>query len=148
MINPFLLSLDERLRHWKELRNSLVSMDELSCLQTVADFWSKAPLKTIAYDVSDPETWFTPWEMIRNNEWCRSSVAIGMENTLRLSGFSPDRLNLKLILDRNIQEVLLVLIIDDKWVLNYDWGCVRSYQKNHNVLKSWRFVGKSYLLDG
>jgi|ERR1035437_4031995 hypothetical protein len=145
-MNPFLLSFEERLRVWKELRKSLPLEEESIQFTKIAEFWSKAPLVTIAYDPSDATNWPTPWEMIRNNEWCRSSIAIGMENTLRLSGFSADRLKLQLIIDREIQEMLLVLNIDDKWILNYDWGHIKPCQKHHVILKTWQYIGKSFSL--
>ncbi len=149
-MNPFLLSHDERLAHWKEFRRSLGAMDEIAQLRAVADYWSKAPLKSIAYDPADASNWPTPWEMMHANEWCRSSVAIMMEATLRLAGFSPDRMLLKLIIDRDIQEELLVLIIDAQWVLNYDWGFIQPYPKtDHSAIRAWRFAGKTYsLLNG
>jgi hypothetical protein len=146
-MNPFLLPPDERLLHWKEFRKSLSAMDEMSKLKAVADYWAKAPLVTIAYDPSDATNWPTPWEMIYANEWCRSSVAIGMENTLRLSGFPADRMKLKLIIDRDIQEMLLVLVIDGQWILNYDWGFIQPYPKtDHCAIRSWQYSGKAYSL--
>ena len=144
-MNPFVLSFEERTKAWKDLRKSLLEMTDNKKLEAVARFWSNAPLVSVAYDLEDCETWPTPWEFIKNNEWCRSSVAISMENTLRLSGFDSERLKLKLILDRDISEILMILSVDDKFVLNYDWGQVRDYQKtNHYVIKKWKFVGKSY----
>ena len=146
-MNPFLLSHDERLSHWKKFRKSLTTMDEMAQLKAVAEYWAKAPLVSIAYDPSDATNWPTPWEMMSSNEWCRSSIAIGMENTLRLAGFSASRMKLKLIIDRDIQEMLLVLVIDDQWILNYDWGFIKPYPKtNHSVIRGWQFVGKKYSL--
>jgi hypothetical protein len=117
-------------------------------LNAVAKYWSNAPLKTIAYDISDCNTWLNPWEMIYANEWCRNSVAIGMENTLRLAGY-PESLTLQLILDRDIQEMLLVLNVDAKWILNYDWGTVKQYPKtNHNIIRAWRYDNKTYSIIG
>ncbi len=138
------------MEHWKQFRKSLIDMQETEQLQAVAEYWSKAPLVSIAYDTNDSSNWPTPWEMVKANEWCRSSVAIGMENTLRLAGFSSDRMKLKLILDRDIQEMLLVLVVDETWVLNYDWGFVQPCPTtDHRTLKEWQFVGRSYvLLDG
>ncbi len=145
-MNPFLLSPQERLAHWKEFRKSLTQMSETSQLQSVAEYWTHAPIKTIAYDPNNAASWLTPWEMMHANEWCRSSLAIGMESTLRLSGFSSERLKLKLILDRDVQEMLLILTVDLQWVLNYSWGNVVPYPKtNHSVLKEWHFVGKNYI---
>ncbi len=144
-MNHFLLPFEERLVHWKEFRKLLATMDDISKFNAVAEYWSKAPLLSLAYDPADSTNWPTPWEMIYRNEWCRSSVAIGMENTLRLSGFSADRMKLELIIDRDIQEMLLVLVIDDSWILNYDWGIVRPYPKtNHTIIRKWTFVNKNY----
>lgn len=145
-MNPFLLRTEDRLSHWKEFRKSLPSMNEIQQLTAVAEYWSKAPLVSIAYDISNALSWTTPWEMISINRWCRNSIAIGMENTLRLSGFSADRMSLRLIIDRDIQDVLLILVIDETWVLNYDWGRVIPYPKtNHAVMKSWNFKDKTYI---
>lgn len=120
-------------------------MDDMAKLTAIAEYWAKSPLMSIAYDPSDATNWPTPWEMIYANEWCRSSVAIGMESTLRLAGFPPGRMKLKHIIDRDIQEMLLVLAIDGQWILNYDWGFVQPYPKtNHSTIKSWQFVGKAY----
>jgi hypothetical protein len=144
-MNPFLLRTEDRLAHWKNFRKSLPLLDEMTQFTSVAEYWSKAPLVSIAYDSFDATTWPTPWEMIRNNEWCRNSVAIGMENTLRLAGFPSNRMTLTLIIDRDIQEILLILIVDRKWVLNYDWGMVLAYPRtDHSVLKTWKFGNKAY----
>lgn len=122
-------------------------MDEMTQLQAVADYWAKAPLLTIAYDPSDAVTWPTPWEMLHANNWCRSSVAIGMDSTLRLAGFPADRMTLKLIIDRDIEQMLLCLMIDHTWLLNYDWGIVKPYPKtDHATIKAWRFKDKAYVL--
>jgi hypothetical protein len=145
-MNPFLLRTEDRLSHWKEFRKSLSAMDEIQQLVSVAHYWSRAPLVSIAYDTSDALSWSTPWEMIRTNKWCRRSIAIGMENTLRLAGFPAHRMSLRLIIDRDIQDVLLILVIDETWVLNYDWGSVIPYPKtNHAVMKAWNFIDKSYI---
>lgn len=150
-MNPFLLPPDERMAHWKDFRKSLmINTDVTGALKAVAEYWAKAPLVLIAYDTNDALNWPSPWEMIQANEWCRSSVAIGMESTLRLAGLPADRMKLKLILDRDIQELLLVLIVDEAWVLNYDWGFVQPCPTtDHRILKEWQYVGRSYsLLDG
>jgi hypothetical protein len=149
-MNPFLLSTDDRLAYWKNFRKSLHDLSDTDKTIAVADYWSQAPLISMAYDCTDASHWPSPWEMIRDNIWCRKSVAIGMENTLRLAGMSPDRLVLELMIDRNIEDELLVLVVDGLVVLNYDWGEIRIHPKtNFRILKKWRFNGKTYsLLDG
>jgi len=124
-------------------------MDDHQKLREVAAFWAQAPLMSIAYDLEDPSQWPTPWEMIHANEWCRNSVAIGMEATLRLAGVAADRMLLRLIIDRDIQAMLLVLVVDNTWVLNYDWGTVLPYPRtNQHIMHEWRFVYRHYYAGG
>jgi hypothetical protein len=149
-MNPFLLPSPERLAHWKEFRRSLMPMPDDQKLREVAAYWAQAPLMTIAYDLDKPEKWPTPWHMIHYNEWCRSSVAIGMEATLRLAGITTDRLLLRHIMDRDIQAILMVLVVDSTACLNYDWGSVVPYPKTRQqVLREIRYGNKAYYsLDG
>jgi hypothetical protein len=143
-VNPFLTAPEERLSRWKVFRRSLHGLETTEQLAQVAEFWSKAPLGPRAYDPYDASCWLTPWEMIHHNQWCRSSVAIGMENTLRLSGIDSNRLCLRLITDA-IYDALLVLIVDDSFVLNYDWGSVHPLPlSGHEVIREWRFVNRDY----
>ena len=143
-MNPFLLPPAERLADWKRFRTSLVALDAEPQLAAVAAYWAQAPLLSIAYDLDRCHAWPTIWEMIHANAWCRNSVAIGMEATLRLAGLRAD-LILRLIHDRSIQAILLLLVIDDHWVLNYDWGSFRRYpETDHYTISEWRFTGRGY----
>ena len=144
-MNPFILSPEDRLDHWKKFRSSLVDLSEEDKLTRVAEYWALAPLSKLAYDIERPDNWPTPWEMITNGDWCRNSVAIGMEFTLRLSGFPAERMELTLIRDWDISEVILVLNIDQKTVLNYTYDSVDLYPTTrHDVVGRWQFCGKLY----
>lgn len=143
-MNPFLLTPDERLADWKALRRSLASLPEIVQLEKVADYWAKAPLRSIAYaeDVADLPG---PWEMIHAGQWCRNSVAIGMEATLRLAGWSPDRLVLRHILDPEASCMLVVLQIDRRWALNYEYGQLTPYPATkHRVMQQWQWRSRAY----
>ena len=142
-MNPFLLAPTERLRHWKDFRRGLTDQNLLNQIASVAEYWSQTPIGPLAYDPDDQTHWLTPWERIYNNQWCRSSVAIGMENTLRLAGINPDRLRLQLCLDE-ICDLLLVLVVDDTYVLNYDWGSVHSAPLDTTVIREWKYNGRGY----
>lgn len=144
MNNPFLLSVKDRLNHWKNFRKELSEYSEREQLEKVAQYWAHTPLQTIAYDMDEPATWPTPWEMMSVNDWCRNSVAIGIEFTLRLAGWNPQRLKLKLILDRQSSVMAMTVIVDDTWILNYDWGLVLPYKPSGIVLKSYQWDGKTY----
>jgi hypothetical protein len=145
MINPFLLSVKDRLNHWKAFRKTLADNAEQEQLEKVAEYWSHTPIQSIAYNMDEPDTWPTAWEMMSLNDWCRNSVAIGIEFTLRLTGWNPDRLKLKLILDRQSSVMVMTVVVDDKWILNYDWGIVTSYKPFGVCLKSYQWDNKKYI---
>jgi hypothetical protein len=145
-VNPFLLVADEQIAHWKALREEISHMDDEAALKRVAEYWAQAPLMKCAYDGEDCSEWPSAWEMIHNGDWCPYSVAIGMEATLRLSGWEPSRLILKTIRDYDISDERTVLIIDGKVVLNYSVGMVEEYPRTrHDVLATFQHDGKRYL---
>lgn len=145
-MNPFLLGPDEQVSAWKSLREEIKLLDEAEALQKVASYWAKAPLCRMAYDFEDHTSWPSPWEMVMESDWCPYSVAIGMEFTLRLAGWNPDRMKLLVIRDYDISDQRMVLKIDESVVLNYIVGCVEEYPKtNHDVLIAYQNDGKRYL---
>lgn len=143
--NPFLLAPQDRVFAWRDLRRSLQNDDEPTRLQRVAKWWAKAPLTTIAYDAEDLRTWPTIWEMITIGEWCQNSVAVGMEATLRLSGWEPERLELRHIRDLDEQIIRLILVVDGKTVLNYDHGNAIPLPETRQIIMArWQFKTKIY----
>lgn len=148
-MNPFLLSPQQLLNDWKTFRTSLAAMPEMDQLNAVATYWAKAPIKTMAYDPEALDTYPTPWEMIGENDWCRNSVAIGMEFTLRLSGWATDRLRIKMMRDYDISDQKLVVEIDGKHLLNYDYGTVSEIPSTRfDILQTWAFKGRNYTILG
>jgi hypothetical protein len=149
-MNPFLLPSGERLADWRQFRTSLTDQPDRQQLAAVAAYWSQAPLIKLAYDLDRCDTWPTIWEMIHANQWCRNTIAIGMEATLRLADVAADRLLLRLIHDRMIQDIIMILVVDDHWVLNYDWGSLCAYPvTEHYIMREWRYTGRGYsTLDG
>lgn len=144
-MNPFLLDPQGRLANWKTFRNSLAEMAEEEQLQRVAEYWAQAPLVKMAYDIEQSEEWPTPWEMVNAGNWCRNSIAIGMEFTLRLAGWKSDRMQLVLLRDWDISQIILTVVVDDSRVLNYNYNEVIDYPKTkHDVVGRWSYTGKHY----
>ena len=144
-MNPFLMSPRLLLDDWKKLRNSLSGMPEMDQLNAVATYWGQAPVMTMAYDPEALDTYPTPWEMMGENDWCANSVAVGMEFTLRLAGWSKDRLRVRMIRDYDISVQRLVVEIDGKYLLNYDHGIAVSIPETRfDFLSTWQFSGKHY----
>lgn len=144
-MNPFLMTPRQLLADWKNFRTSLGEMSELDQINAVARYWGQAPLSTMAYDPEALDTYPTPWEMMGENDWCQNSVAVGMEFTLRLAGWSADRLRIKLMRDYDISVQRLVLEIDGKYLVNYDYGVAVEIPKTRfDILQTWAFVGRKY----
>lgn len=99
----------------------------------------------MAYDPEELNTYPTPWEMMSANDWCRNSIAVGMEFTLRLGGWAANRLQIQMIRDYDISDQKLVVIVDGKYFLNYEHGSVTPIpETNRDVLATWAFTGKHY----
>lgn len=146
-MNPFLLPPDERLSAWKTLRAALKDCpDDRSRLAEVAHFWAKAPFETFAHDPEKPDTWPTIWEMIHANDWSRDSLAIAMAETLRLAGFSDDRLELRYVRDQDASDQALVLIVDECFLLNYRHGqVIETNDWVPMVICAWRPARRGWI---
>ena len=130
---------------WKAFRTSLIALPEHDQLQAVARYWAQAPLKTMAYDPEMLDTYPTPWEMMAENDWCENSIAVGMEFTLRLAGWSPDRLRIKMMRDYDFSIQKLVVEIDKKYLVNYDYSAVVEIPNTRfDILQTWGFKGRKY----
>ena len=136
-MQPYLLPPEGRLRHWKEFRLSLVEemTDEEQLLNTMK-YWNQYPLVNRYIDPYEPETWPTPWEFVYENDFCRSSLAYLMEHTLLLGAdgrWTKNRLQLKYIDDSEMGMEFIILVVDNKYVINYDQDQIINLD---SVLKS------------
>lgn len=112
-----------RLRHWKKFRESLDSIKEdKKLLLSVIKYWERWPMVMFSLDFDHPETWTTPWEVIHENNLCKSSLAYLMYYTLHLSNpkrWLIKRLKLQLI---KSEEIFIALQVDNKYLLNFMLG--------------------------
>ena len=143
--NPFQLSPKERRQEWRQFRLCDLdkNMSDEEHLQMVVDWWSPAPLSTRYIDPYKPSEWPTGWELVINGNICDYSIAIGMEQTLLLreGRWTSERVHLALINDAG--EMKLVVIVDNKWVLNKSYAEIVDITAQNNV-----FISKKYTFDG
>lgn len=120
-MQPYLLPPDERIRHWREFRLSLVEeeTDEEQLLE-VAKYWQQFPTSQFYLDVDRPKYWPSPWQVLFDGDCCKSTLAYMMEQTLLMSDDRwKDRLSLVLIDDKLKSELFIILVADTKYVVNY-----------------------------
>lgn len=130
------MSPEERLGDWKDFRKSLT--DELSkeeILQKVAEYWISVPIVRYYLDFDHPETWPTPWELIYSGEFCSTGIAYLMMKTLELAPADKCRnseIKLCWIKDLQIEDLVMVLVVDSRHVLNYMHGRISDWQELQN----------------
>lgn len=134
----FQLLPQERLTHWRDFRHSLVHQSNAIQLSETAAYWAQAPLNPKLIDLDN--VWPNTWTMLVTNNFCRHSVAICIESTLRLAGWSSQRLTLRLIDD----VTPLLILVADETTLNYAWGTVHTGPISQPILRQWQFVEHDY----
>ena len=117
----FDLEVDDRLSAWSTLR---ASIDESSDpLKDVVDFWFNTPFVAHNHKI-DPYYqggWPSPWEMIVENRYDDFTKSVMMGYTLLLTNkFKDSSVQIKTLVDKSGKRLYNVVIVDDKFALNYD----------------------------
>lgn len=116
-MNVFLQDYYTRLKEWHSLKEKLKHSDiETICVE-VDKFWQQAPLLSHYLHPADIDNWPDPWLLLNDNSFCPYARALGMVYSLMLLGIQ----NIDLVdaIDDNAVEVVLVLVDDAKYVMNY-----------------------------
>ena len=122
MTNIFLFDYPTRLRAWANLRKSLQNFDiKTQCVETDF-FWQSVPFQNYYLHPDFIKDWPNPWQLISDNIFCNYAKGLGMIYTLILLG--NKNIDLVDAKDHNNNEVVLVLVDNAKYVLNYWPGTV------------------------
>lgn len=127
-------------KSWKEIREQLSSDN----FQNVIEYWSNWPITSRLIDPFDCENWPTAWELVDNKAVCEFSRALGMAYTFVYAGDTwKDNTRLLLVNDGN--NYLMVLIIDNIWVLNYSHGDKVPLESiDLSVIKEFKFDNNKF----
>jgi hypothetical protein len=118
-MNPFLLSPSERLAEWRTFRASLDHLGDMDQLARVAAWVSQAPTSNYVLDYQDTTSWPGPWELLNGGDFDDTAKAYLMEQTLIMVGWAPERLRLHYVRNTTASMETMVLLVDNKWALNY-----------------------------
>jgi len=125
-MNVFTMNFEQRLAEWHRLRQSLDQLDlEYTCVE-VDKFWQQCPLNKYYLHPHDIAIWPKPWQLLHDNIYCYYSRALGMIYTLALLGIKE--VDLVSATDYNGTDVVLVLVDNAKYALNYWPDCVLNTQ--------------------
>ena len=134
-MNIFQSSYEARLQDWFQLRKSVINLPiEQQCI-TIDEWWQHAPLVNHHLHPYDMENWPDPWELLSENTYCEVARALGMCYTLMLIGIKD--IELVLATNETAEDVVLVLVDNAKYIMNYWPNTVIS-----NSLKDFKVVNK------
>lgn len=128
---------EERLRLWKDLRDDIKDSSLEVQLTSVARFCSTIPFGSRSVDYYSPSEWPTPWEILFYGSFCTSSISLLMYYTLVLL---PTTIDIEIFLVEDDEDVYLLPVIDNQFILNYELGQVSNYsdiKDNFKVLKKY-----------
>lgn len=137
-MNVFQTSYENRLQSWFDLRTIICDLPTDQKCIAIDQWWQKAPLVNHYLHTDFIHDWPGPWELISDNEYCPYARALGMIYTLLLLGIND--IDLVDAIDNNSEDVVLVLVDNAKYVLNY-WpdtvvnNCLQDFviKKYHNL---------------
>lgn len=139
MTNIFLFDYPYRLQAWAKLRDTVRECSLEEKCQLIDKFWQQAPLVNHYLHTDFIDEWPDPWQLLADNNYCYYARALGMIYTLYLS----DTKNLELVLakDDNSNEVVLVLVEDAKYILNY-WPdtVLNNNIKDFSIIKTFNIT--------
>ena len=142
-MNVFQLNYDTRLRSWYELRSQIEgTLIQNKCVE-IDEWWQKAPLVNHHLHILDIDNWPGPWELLVENTYCTVARALGMCYTLFLTGVND--IELIEATDVNGEDVVLVLVDNAKYILNYWPDMVLSNTLNDFTIKRYIDISKIQL---
>ena len=117
MINVFQLPYTERFKVWYEFRKEIEELDLKEKCVRIDKWWQHAPLVNHHLHTSDLDNWPGPWELLAENIYCNIARGLGMCYTLKFCEIT--NFNLVEAKDNQGEELVLVLVDDGKYILNY-----------------------------
>lgn len=138
-MSVFSLTKSQQIIKWREFRESIKDFSELEKIEKVMKYWQKAPLTTFVIDW-DTASFPSPWEVINDGYYDSILIAYMIKETLILTGFEKDRI--KLCYVRNNEFEGMLVIIDNKFLINYSYDEILDYNNYKNNLKFIRIDDK------
>jgi hypothetical protein len=104
---------EDRLAAWRDFRETLEVHEDP--LQSVMDFYDRAPRVSIQTDPWDQDTWPTPWELVNENQYCDFARVLGMCYSLQLTErFKGSIFEIHIGIDTSNSSLMYLLFVDDR----------------------------------
>jgi len=130
------LTPQERLKEWRKWRKQVESQDDEDCLQSIVDWWKFTPIGSRAIDPYESTEWPNPWELIHTGNFDENAIALGMAYTLHLMDWPCE---VVLLQDMKKQFIGLVVLVDNTYIMNYNYGTVDKLRDltNCEIVNRW-----------
>jgi len=128
-----------RLATWRDFRKRMSTESTLDIVNNVVTWWGTAPVGPRSIDPYDVKTWPTAWELLDEGNYCRYSIGLGMAYTIFYCNENIKN-NILRLRDLENQDIYMAVLIDDKFLLNYEYGEVvdwQSVKEKFTVQQSW-----------
>ena len=133
MIDITSMSSQDRLKDWREFRESLNELPVEEQLTNISNYWSSVATVKYYFDFDKPkEEWPTPWELIHEGEFCINGIAYLIMKTIELlpnRNWETDDLKLILIKDLERSDMYLAVLVCNQYLLNYDHNKVTVWEE-------------------
>ena len=122
------LPTEARLVLWRNFRKTLEwNNNLLEAAKATANWWAEIPMQDAPVNVSAPwatDTWPDPWNLIAEGplDHTRTSVAIAYTLWMIADPTDRERIELGVLNSQERRKILLVVVIDKKWIINYNSG--------------------------
>jgi hypothetical protein len=108
-----------RLEKWNKFRSQI----EVSCtpFDDIIQFYSKAPLCSMAADPYHTSLWPDPWEQVDENTYCPFTIVLAMYYTLKLTcRFAESKFEIHIGTDKEKTSHLYYLMVDGQLIGCWD----------------------------
>lgn len=113
------------MKDWKSFRENITDQSYDEKLTAVAEYFATVPLGARSVDYYTPADWLTPWEILHDRCYCKSSISILMYHTLKM--VTDKKIDMTLIDDG--EDMYLVPIIEDEYTMNYELGQLSQWKE-------------------
>lgn len=119
----------DQLVKWKEFRDYLGTIeDDFVKFDKTMKYWQNAPFSKFVINWNDKFP--TPWEVINEGYYDSILIAFMIKQTLVFSGVKEDRI--KLCYSRNADFEGMIVVIDNKHLINYSHDEILDYENYKN----------------
>ena len=122
---------EERIKKWRDFRESLPELSEEDLLNNVAEFFATVPIGGRCIDYYTPESWPTPWELLYHKLFCTSTISLLIYHTLSIVLKSG---RVEIVLVDTEDDLCLLPLVDKKYIFNLELGKVNNI-KDYTSIK-------------